>query len=170
MTLSVYLFFIRHQLILRIENKEEKGTVLFLTRRGYSLYVFCQPGNQRLSKSTIYGWRHRNLLKKMTIKIDYTQLPWIAGSSRNHMICNCPTTSHETFNDGYNIKCFNCLLLNPWSHLHWKLSCKIQAKQFLLWNGVGLVADTVHLVIFVVVLFSWFSRVSLRKNFHFNML
>ena len=40
--------------------------------------------------------------KKTASKIDYTRLPWIAGSSRNHMICNCPTTSQETFNDGYN--------------------------------------------------------------------
>ena len=43
-----------------------------------------------------------NLEIKMTIKIYYTRLPWKAGSSRNHMIHNCPTTSQETFNDGYN--------------------------------------------------------------------
>ena len=33
---------------------------------------------------------------------DYSRLPRIAGSSLNHMIRNCPTTSQETFNDGYN--------------------------------------------------------------------
>ena len=41
-------------------------------------------------------------VKKLASKIDYTRLPWIAGLSRNHMIRNCPTTSQETFNDGYN--------------------------------------------------------------------
>ena len=40
--------------------------------------------------------------KKTAIKINYTRLPWIPGSSRNHMICYYPTTSQETFNDGYN--------------------------------------------------------------------
>ena len=38
----------------------------------------------------------------MTSKIDYSRLPRIAGSSLNHMIRNCLTTSQETFNDGYN--------------------------------------------------------------------
>ena len=41
-------------------------------------------------------------VKKKASKIDYSRLPRIAGSSLNHMIRNCPTTSQETFNDGYN--------------------------------------------------------------------
>ena len=40
-------------------------------------------------------------VKKTASKIDYSRLPRIAGSSLNHMIRNCPTTSQETFNDGY---------------------------------------------------------------------
>ena len=104
----VYLFYICHRLILRIENKEEQGMVLLLTRRVYSLYV-CISSNpetktkKRLSRSIIYGRLHCIPLKN-TIKIDYTWLPWVAGSSRNHMICNCPTTRQETFNDRYKIK------------------------------------------------------------------
>ena len=43
-------------------------------------------------------------VKKTASKIDYSRLPRIAGSSLNHMIRNCPTTSQETFNDGYNTR------------------------------------------------------------------
>ena len=53
-------------------------------------------------KLYIYGWRHRNPWKTAS-KINYSGLPWIAGSLLNHMILNCQTTSQETFNDGYNI-------------------------------------------------------------------
>ena len=41
-------------------------------------------------------------VKKTASKIHYSRLPRIAGSSLNHMIRNCPTTSQEIFNDGYN--------------------------------------------------------------------
>ena len=43
---------------------------------------------------------------------DYSRLPRIAGSSLNHMIRNCPTTSQETFNDGYNVFPFLAILFS----------------------------------------------------------
>ena len=47
-----------------------------------------------------------------------TRLPRIAGSSLNHMIRNCPTTSQETFNDGYNLS-YHCLQSIVHSALHY---------------------------------------------------
>ena len=56
----------------------------------YSPYNFgCYSSNQRLALACIFVY--------------YTRFPWIAGSLHNHMIRNCPTTSQETFNDGYKI-------------------------------------------------------------------
>ena len=63
------------------------------------------------------------LLKKRLSKINCTRLPWIAGSSRNHMIHNCPTTSQETFNDGYNDEHSLILLwswFQRWGIEYWK--------------------------------------------------
>ena len=54
-------------------------------------------------------------VKNATIKINYTRLPWIAGSSRNHMIRNYPTTSQETFNDGYKNKYTLLVPVNGWN-------------------------------------------------------
>ena len=86
------------------------GTVtpsVIRTVKWNSPYNFvCYSSNQRLALACIFVYYVRMTSSQpvqiTTIKIDYTQLPWIAGSSRNHMICNCPTTSQETFNDGYN--------------------------------------------------------------------
>ena len=53
---------------------------------------------------------------KTTFKIDYTRLPWIAGSLCNDMISNCPTTSQETFNAGYNKQIHTQVPVNGWNY------------------------------------------------------
>ena len=66
------------------------------------MYVSCNPETndyQKVLSTDDVIAPH----KQMNIKFDYTQLPWITGSFRNHMICSRPTTSQTTFNDGYNV-------------------------------------------------------------------
>ena len=58
-----------------------------------SLTCFLQTGKKWLA-----------IKKKNYLRMTSSQnrLYPASGSSLNHMICTCPTTSQETFNDGYN--------------------------------------------------------------------
>ena len=70
--------------------------------RRVSCAVSLDPGN-----GSLYPGGHfcPSPVNSRLFTDDYSRLPRIAGSSLNHMIRNCPTTSQETFNDGYNNFC-----------------------------------------------------------------
>ena len=80
--------------------------------RAYRARCHLNPGN-----GSLYPGGHfcPSPVNSRLFTDDYSRLPRIAGSSLNHMIRNCPTTSQETFNDGYNIHyCrIDCWILWP---------------------------------------------------------
>ena len=77
---TAYLFLYPSSINFEDLKQRKIGIVLYFCYAHCVLWLFMFLATwkkQRLSKSTIYGWRHR--------KIDYTRLPWIAGSSRTIM-------------------------------------------------------------------------------------